>query len=94
MKTCSICKEEKPESEFHTDKRNKDNLYSQCKQCRRERYNGESTFIPKPKPEKPPRPEKPKDTPESRRLDALVERTLKRMDERHQRMRKGIGEFD
>ena len=36
MKICSKCKIEKPFSEFHTHKSNKDGLQYQCKQCRKE----------------------------------------------------------
>lgn len=33
MKTCSKCKEEKPESEFYPDKRRDSKLCSRCKRC-------------------------------------------------------------
>lgn len=33
MKTCSTCKVEKPESEFHKHRRNKDGLNYTCKNC-------------------------------------------------------------
>lgn len=35
MKTCSICKEEKPLSEYHKAKTNTDGLDRRCKSCRK-----------------------------------------------------------
>lgn len=37
MKTCTKCKETKPLSEFHNDKRNPDGYHSWCKDCIREK---------------------------------------------------------
>ncbi len=34
MKYCGHCKKQKPLSEFYKDKKNKDGLYSWCKQCK------------------------------------------------------------
>ena len=34
MKTCSTCKEAKPTTEFHKDRKSSDGLHSECKQCR------------------------------------------------------------
>lgn len=34
MKTCRICKQTKPESEFHKDKKARDGLCRECKVCR------------------------------------------------------------
>ena len=34
MKTCTMCKKEKPYSEFHKDSHTKDGCVSRCKQCR------------------------------------------------------------
>ena len=36
LKTCTKCKEEKPRSEFHKNKSNKDGLQNQCKGCVRQ----------------------------------------------------------
>lgn len=35
MKTCRICKEQKPLAEYHNDKRGKDGKSSTCKACKR-----------------------------------------------------------
>lgn len=35
MKKCNNCKTEKPESEFHACKLNKDGLYANCKECKK-----------------------------------------------------------
>lgn len=35
MKTCSVCREDKPRDQFHKDARRKDGLFPQCKPCRK-----------------------------------------------------------
>lgn len=39
MKVCTKCKTSKPLSEFGKDKRRKDDLYPQCKECKRQYQN-------------------------------------------------------
>lgn len=46
MKTCLLCRTEKPATDFHNVKRNKDGLHSYCKPCRKRydagKYAGDS----------------------------------------------------